>query len=376
MVRQVNNRPNPAWDTPVDLRSDAVTQPTAEMWEAMRAAPPHWAPDGDDPSVLALEEHAAELTGKAAALFVPTGTMANLLALMSHVERGEQVILEASSHILWSEEWSLAYVCGALPRPIEGIRGSLPPEAVLAAIAGRRFSHRPRTGLVCLENTVNAAGGAALTPLQTAPIAAVAHEHGIPVHLDGARIFNAQVALGMTLRQLAADVDTVALGLSKGLSAPGGALLCGPHEFIAASHINLKRLGGHSLPNAGIHAAAGLVALKTMIPRLAEDHRRARMLAAGIAKLPGVQVDLEAVATNIVMAEIDQSAMPATLLAEKLALRGVRAITYADDVIRFVTHRHITDEDVERAIAAVGDVLADDEIQQPDNRTMRHAGPR
>ena len=289
----------------IDLRSDAVTQPTDEMWAAMRAAPPHWSPDGNDPSVLRLEERASELTGKQAALFVPTGTMGNLLALMSLVERGDQVILEAASHIHWSEEWSLAYICGAIPRPVTGTRGALDPEQVRDAIVERRFSHQPHTGLICLENTANAAGGTIMSPKHTAAIVAVAHEHDIKVHLDGARLANAQVALGVPLRDLTEHVDSVMLGVDKGLSAPFGALLCGPHDMIARANLNLKRLGGHSVPNAGIHAAAALVALDTMIPRLVDDHRRARMLADGIAVIRGVILDPAAVQTNIVMAAID-----------------------------------------------------------------------
>lgn len=341
----------------IDLRSDAVTQPTPQMWDAMRAAPPHWSADGKDPSVLALEARGVELTGKAAALFVPTGTMANLVALMSLVQRGDHVILEASSHILWSEEWSLGYICGAIPRPLPGSRGVLRPEDVHAAIVDRRFSHRPRTSLICLENTHNASGGRVLRPEHSAAIAAVAREHGISLHLDGARLFNAQVALGVSLRELTTDLDTLVVGLSKGLSAPGGALLCGSTEFIAASRINLKRLGGHSLPNAGIHAAAGLVALDTMLPQLAEDHRRARLLAGGLAQLPGVDVDPNAVETNIVMATVSSSSMSANRLTDYLALHGVRALTYSDDVIRFVTHRHITDAAVEQTVTAMRDAL-------------------
>jgi threonine aldolase len=347
-----------SWKSAIDLRSDAVTQPTEAMWEAMRAARPHWSAGGGDPSVLALEVRAAELTGKPAALFVPTGTIANLLALMSQLERGDQVILESSSHILWSEEWALSYICGALPRPINGIGGMLDPEEVAAAIAERRFAHRPRTRLICLENTHNASGGAVLRPEQTRQVAAVAREHGVALHLDGARLCNAQVALGVSLRDLTAEVDTVALGLSKGLGAPGGALLCGPQAFVERSRVNLKRLGAHSLPNAGIQAAAGLVALDTMIPRLAEDHRRARMLAEGLADLPRVQLAAQAVRTNIVMAAIDGAGAPAVHLAEQLARRGILAITYSDTVIRFVTHCHIADEDIERAVDAVSDILA------------------
>lgn len=355
MPQPNDNRPHVG--APIDLRSDAVTQPTDAMWHAMRAAPPHWSAGGGDPSVLALEARAAELTGKAAALFVPTGTIANLLALMAQVARGEQVIVEQSAHILWSEEWSLAFICGAVARPLSSIHGALDPDVLRAALADRRFSHQPRTSLICLENTHNAAGGTVLRPAQLAAVAAIAREHDVPIHLDGARLCNAQVALGISLRELSAGADTVALSLSKGLSAPGGALLCGPHAVIETSRVNLKRLGAHSLTNTGIHAAAGLVALDTMIPRLAEDHRRARRLAEELAQLPALQVDLDTVQTNIVMATLDDPAFNAVELVGQLAQHGVLGLSYSDTVIRFVTHRHITDADVERVIAVARDVL-------------------
>lgn len=340
----------------IDLRSDAVTQPTDAMWEAMRAAPPHWSAGGDDPSVLALEARAVALTGMESALFVPTGTMANLLALMGTVERGAQVILEESSHILWSEEWSLSYICGAHPRPIAGTAGVIDPDALRHALRERRFSHRPQTALICLENTHNAAGGTVLRPEQQAALVAVAREYGVPVHVDGARLFNAQVALGMSLRELLMGVDSVALSLSKGLSAPSGALLCGSAALIERSRINLKRLGAHSLTNAGIQAAAGLVALDTMLPQLREDHRRARLLAEGLAGLPGLALDLERVQTNVVMVRLT-GRLNAVQLAEQLAQRGIRTVTYSDEMLRLVLHRHIDDAMVAQTIAVCTELL-------------------
>ena len=337
---------------PIDMRSDAVTRPTEAMWAAMRCAAPGWAPAGDDPNVRALERYAAELLGKEAALFTPTGSMANLAALMATVERGDQVILEASSHILWSEEWGLAYICGALPRPIAAADGCPDPLAVHAALTERRFSHRPRTALVCLENTHNVAGGVAHAPARMAAVAEVAHAHGVPVHLDGARLMHACVALGVAPSDMAAPVDSLTLGLSKGLSAPYGALLAGTADLVARARVALKRLGGHSVPNAGIFAAAALVALCEQPPRLADDHRRARALADGLAAIPGLALDPAAVQTNIVLARVAIPDLSAPALAERLAARGVLAVTLNDEVLRLVTHRHIDDEAVERAIAA------------------------
>jgi threonine aldolase len=352
----------------VDLRSDAVTQPTDEMWDAMRRARLGWAPAGDDPSVSRLEQVAAELTGKEAALFVPTGSMANLIALMSHTEPGDQIIAEAYSHILWSEEWGYASVCGLALKAIPGgpgrSGGAISPDEARDAFRDIRFGHQPRTALLCLENTHNMSGGTVLSLEATEALAAVAHEHGVPVHLDGARIFNAAIALGLPINALVEPVDSVVIGLTKGLSAPAGSLLCGSATFNAAARIALRRVGGHSIPQAGILAAAGLVALQTMGPRLAEDHRRARMLAEELAGLPGISVDLAAVQTNIVMATIGPAVtrpgttgrLSAETMARCLAQKGIGSHVYTEDTLRFVTHRHIEDDDIHRVVAAMEEI--------------------
>lgn len=340
-----------------DLRTDAVTRPTEAMWEAMRSAPLGWALPGEDLSVLRLQEVAAHMTGKERALFVPTGTMANLVALMAYAPGGEQIVAEASSHILWSEEWSYASLCGLAARPVEGKRGALPPEEVSRALVDRRFGHHPTTAVVCLENTHNAAGGAVIGRDATEAVARIAHEHGVPVHLDGARLANAAVAAGMPMSELAAPADSVMLGLTKGLSAPLGAVLCGSADFITRARKNLQRLGGHTVPQVGILAAAGLVALQTMAERLEEDHRRARKLARGLAEIADVSVDEGNVETNIVMARFRAEGMTAHRMAMALEARGVRAYVYSFDTLRFVTHRHITDNDIESAVMAVADIV-------------------
>jgi len=335
---------------PIDLRSDAITRPTNAMWEAMQQAQLGWALVHEDASVNELEAYTARLAGKEAALFVPTGSMANLIALMSHTQRGDQVVMEASSHTLWSEEWGFAYVCGLAPRAITGVQGYMEPSQIETAILDQRFSHRPVTRLLCLENTHNTAGGTVLTGRQTAAMAEAARKHGVAVHLDGMRIFNACAALDQPLQTLVEPVDTVTVGLNKGLSAPGGALLCGSTDFIAQSRINLKRLGGQSLHQAGILAAAGLVALKTMRPQLHQDHRRAQQLAHGLAPIPGLHVDLQSVQTNIVMATVDSALMAADEFVGRLARQNIRVSGYSTQTVRFVTHRHITEADIEQVI--------------------------
>ena len=341
----------------IDLRSDAVTRPTAAMWDAMRQAELGWAPAGEDASVNALEDYAVALSGKEAALFVPTGSMANLVALMSHTRRGDQIILEASSHILWSEEWGYAYVCGVVPRAIRGVRGYMNPADIASAVCARQFLHRPVTSLICFENTHNAAGGIAFNDQQTAAIVEVAQKYRILTHLDGVRIFNASVALDQTLQQLVEAVDSVTIGLNKGLSAPGGALLCGSRKFIERSRINLKRLGGASIHQAGILAAAGLVAIETMPAQLHNDHRRAQALAQGLAGMDGLQVDLALVQTNTVLVDLDRAGIQAAIFVEELARCDVRAYPYTDEVVRFMTHRHITDADIERVLGEAEVIL-------------------
>ena len=345
---------------PIDLRSDAITRPTDAMWEAMRGASLGWAIATEDPSVNELQALAAEMTGKEAALFTPTSTMANLVSLMTHTKRGDQILLEASSHILWSEEWGFANICGLVPRVIQSETGSLPPNQVRAAISQHRFQHHPHTALICIENTHNATGGTIVTPEEMAGLAEIARENEIPIHLDGARVLNACVALEKDLRILVADAESVVLSLCKGLSAPGGALLCGPKSFIERCASNLRVLGGGSMHQAGVLAAAGLVALKTMVPRLAEDNRRAQTLARAFAGLNSRAIGLRPVQTNIVIVSVDRSLMSARSLLSRLEACQIRASLCSEEEIRFVTHRHIRDEDIERVAQVVGGIVQRD----------------
>jgi threonine aldolase len=338
----------------IDLRSDVVTPPTEAMWEAMRRAAARPIPFGDDPIVGELVVFGATLLGKETGLFVPTCSMANLLALMATTEPGDQIVLESTMHIVWSEGWGVAHPAGLFPRLLSGSRGVPAPEAVEEAIAVPCFGRIPRTGLVCLENSHNNAGGAAITPAQTNSIAEVAHRHEAAVHIDGARLFNAAAALGVPARALAEAADTVAVSLNKGLSAPEGALLCGPGRVIGRARRVAERLGAASLHKAGIAAAAALVGLTTMVDRLGDDNRRAACLAERISGTPGLSVDLAMVQTNIVLVELTGPVLAREFVA-RLAERGVLALVRSLRHVRFVTHRLIDDADVERTAVAVAD---------------------
>jgi threonine aldolase len=281
--------------------------------------------------------------------------MGNLIAVMAHTKPGDQIIVDAASHILWSEEWAVASVCGVLPRAIETDAGAPDPDDVDAAIRASHAGHRPRTALLCLENTHNAAGGTIVGTEQTALLARLAHEHGAAVHLDGARVFNAAVALAMDVGELVNSVDSVMINLNKGLSAPFGALLCGSAAFVADARALLRRLGGASIHQAGLFAAAGIVALERMVDRLGRDHERARTLAALLDGIDGIDVDLGLVQTNIVMARVGAGLGSATELHDHLRSHGVGSLVYGDRVLRFVVHRHVTG----RAVARVESVTRD-----------------
>jgi len=331
----------------VDLRSDTLTHPTEAMREAMRRAAVGDDVYGEDPTVNRLEELAAARVGKEAALYVPSGTMANLVAIMAQAQPGDEALLEEQAHI-YRVEGSLVPIAGVIPRLVPGVRGAISPAVLRAVLDASRTPPR----LLCLENTHNLAGGTVLSPQQTADLCTVAHEHGLRVHLDGARIFNSAVAQGVAARDLARDVDSVMFCVSKGLSAPVGSVLCGSREIISRARGFRKFLGG-GMRQAGVIAAAGIVALEEMVDRLADDHRRARTLAAQLAQIPGLRVDLATVQTNIVMVEVDD----APALARRLADRQVRSFPLGASRIRLVTHRHIGDADVEHAVAAFRDAL-------------------
>ncbi len=341
-------------DRTVDLRSDTVTLPTPEMRRAMADAELGDDVFGEDPTVNRLEELAAERMGKEAAVLVTSGTQGNLVGVLSHTQRGDEVIVGDQAHIFHYEVAGCAVVGALQLRTVRNVDGMLDPAEVEAAIRPPNV-HHPRTSLVCLENTHNRNGGAVLDASQIHAVAAVAHRAGVSVHLDGARIFNAAVALGVDVRTLTAEVDSVTFCLSKGLAAPVGSVLCGRKEYIETARKYRKMLGG-GMRQAGVVAAAGIVALNTMVDRLAEDHENARALAEGLADLPGIVLDPKKVRTNIVIFDVT-APIGAEGLVNGMRERGVLCMVAGPRRIRMVTHYGIVRADVERAIAAARDVL-------------------
>ncbi len=339
----------------IDLRSDTVTKPTPEMRQAMAAAEVGDDVYEEDPTVQKLEALGAEKIGKEAALFVPSGTMGNQLAVLTHVNRGDEVILEAESHIFYYEVGGLALLSGAQARTIPGRQGFMEPEQIVHAIREENI-HFPRTGLLCLENTHNRAGGTVLTPEQTKMMADAAHKHGVPVHLDGARIFNAAIALGVDVRELSAPADSVMFCLSKGLGAPVGSLLAGSKSFIVKARKNRKLLGG-GLRQSGILAAAGLIALEKMVERLAEDHYHARLLAEGLANIPGLTVNPDDFPTNMVILSLEKYPLTAAEFVNRLKTHGVLAGALSDKAIRFVTHKDVNEKQIKEAIRIIAQVV-------------------
>ena len=341
----------------IDLRSDTVTQPTPAMREAMARAEVGDDVFGEDPTVNRLQEMAAEMLGKEAGLFVPSGTMANLAACLAHCGRGDELIVGDKAHIFLNEAGGISALGGIHSYQVPDRRdGTLALEAILAAIRPDD-PHCPQTRLVALENTQNRCGGVVLTPDYTRQVADLAHAHSLSVHLDGARLFNAAVALGVSARELAEPVDSVMFCLSKGLCAPVGSVLCGGKDFIARALRIRKQLGG-GMRQAGILAAAGIVALQTMVERLREDHARASRLAQGLAHLPGVTLDLGFPQTNMVFPSLaDEVPLNAAQLSARLVGCGVRVDEVGPRSFRLVTHYWISDQDVDRAVQAFGEVL-------------------
>jgi len=339
----------------IDLRSDTVTKPTPEMRRAMYEAEVGDDVYGEDPTVNRLQERAAELMGKEAALFVPTGTQGNQVAVLTHTRRGEEVIVEAEAHVYIYEVAGIAALSGCQVKPVAGVCGAMDPAAVAAAIREDNV-HYPRTALVCVENTHNRSGGCVVPLENIAAVAEVAHRRGIPVHMDGARIFNAAVALGRPAAELVAPVDSVMFCLSKGLAAPVGSLLVGSRDFIAEARRNRKLLGG-GMRQAGVLAAAGLVALELMVDRLADDHANARRLAEGISQIDGLSVDLATVQTNMVRLEVTDSRWTAPALVQALRAEGVLCNATGPRHIRLVTHKDVTAADVELVLATIDRVV-------------------
>jgi threonine aldolase len=341
----------------IDLRSDTLSLPTSEMLQSIVTARLGDDSRDGDPSVLELEALSARMLGKEAALLTVSGTMSNVVAMRTSVEPGATAIVEQSAHLYGMEFGGIAAACGLLVLPVPGTRGAMDPDHLRSAVrrAGAGF---PAPAILCLEDTHNAAGGTVIPPEHLDVCAEIAHTAGLSVHLDGARIFNAAVATRRDVRDFTRSVDSVSFCLSKGLSAPVGSLVVGTRAFVDRARKIRRALGG-ALRQAGIVAAPGLVALRTMIERLAEDHENAARFAREVSAIDGLSVDLATVQSNIVNVDVGSLGVTAAAFAKHLDALGVRGLPGMGSVIRFVTYRGITRSDTERAAQVLRQVAAD-----------------
>lgn len=328
----------------INLRSDTQTLPTEEMLEAMRNAPLGDDVFGEDPTVNRLEELSAQKLGKGAALFVASGTMGNLCALMSHTNPGDEVILEADSHTYYYEVGGFSTLAGLSPRLITGENGIIDVKKIKQSLRPKDL-HFPPATLLCLENSHNRGGGTVYSVELTKSIAQFAHDQGLKVHMDGARIFNAAVALKTDVKELVKDVDSVMFCLSKGLSAPVGSMLVGDYYFIERARKIRKMLGG-GMRQAGVLAAAGIISIKKMVERLADDHVNALFLSEELNKIDGMIVELKTVQTNMIYCDISQLKVPVTGFLELLKNKGLLVSPVPPNRIRFVTNRHVSRRDM------------------------------
>ena len=340
----------------IDLRSDTVTLPTPAMRRAISQAELGDDVFEEDPTVIKLERLASDRVGKESALLVSSGTMANLVCTLTHCARGEEVILGDSSHIFLNEAGGMSALGGIHAHTIPNQPdGTMRLEEIEAAIRSDNV-HFPRTRLICLENTHNRCYGAALTPEYCDSVAQMAKRHGLQLHIDGARIFNAAVALGIDVKDLIRNADSLSFCLSKGLSAPVGSLVCGTREFIAEARRNRKILGG-GMRQAGIIAAAGITALDQMVDRLKEDHTNARRLAEGIHQIEGLHVDLSRVQTNIIYFNLESEQVTNQEFLQNLGVMGVKALQTGPGTFRMVTHHGIEEEDIDTALSAIHEAM-------------------
>jgi threonine aldolase len=338
----------------IDLRTDTVTQPTAAMLAAMQTATQGDDSRDGDPTVIKLEALAAARTGKEAGLYMPSGTMTNLIAVLAHTQRAGEVLLERGAHMLNTELGGLAAVAGVFYKGIRGTRGAMDTDELRVAVRPMTRNNFGTT-LICMETTHNGAGGTVLPLAHMKTVHELAQQHGIPVHTDGARLFNAAVALGVPAADIARHTDSVCFCVSKGLSAPVGSVLCGSGAFIERAR-PFRRMVGGNMRQAGSIAAAGIVALETMIDRLKDDHASAKRLASGFHAIDASLTDPADVETNIVRVNVRASGRSAAQWAEDFKARGI-AVSPADSVsLRFVTHRHISNADVDAAINACREI--------------------
>ncbi|KMJ59537.1 threonine aldolase [Bacillus sp. LL01] len=338
----------------IDLRSDTITRPTEEMRKAAYEAEVGDDVYGEDPTVNLLEVKAAEMLGKEAALFVTSGTQGNQIAVLTHCRPGNEILLEAESHIFYYESGAVAALAGVQTRTISGVNGVMSPIHIEAAIRGED-QHFPETGLICIENTHNRAGGAVVPSSNMKEIYEVAKRYSIPVHVDGARLFNAAASVGCSIQEFTKQCDTVQVCLSKGLGAPVGSIIAGPEEFIKKARKWRKRLGG-GLRQVGIIAAPALVALTKMTQRLSEDHANAAFLAESLKNIQGLKI-VNSVDTNIVVLDVSGLNMNAHEFVELLKGKGVMAVTFGQTLVRLTTHYDVNRRDIEKAVGAIGEIV-------------------
>ena len=343
----------------IDLRSDTVTKPSDKMRAAMAAAEVGDDVFGEDPTVNRLQDRAAEIFEKESALFVPTGSMANEIAVKLHTRPGQEIVVEERGHVLNYELGAAAVISGVTIRPVRSADGSghLTWGEIESTLHVNKPYYVAPTALICLENTHNFAGGSVMTAEHCAEICEKAHAVGLPVHMDGSRIFNASVALDTPVADLTGHCDSVMFTLSKGLGAPVGSILLGSRDFIDEARIWRKRLGG-GMRQIGILAAAGLIALEDGPKRLHEDHENARALAEAVAAIPGISIDAASVQTNIVIFDVSGTGRMAGEICSRLKDEGVHAIAISDRQIRMVTHCDVSRGDIDTAAATVRDLLA------------------
>jgi threonine aldolase len=340
----------------IDLRSDTVTHPTAEMRKAMFEAEVGDDVYGEDPTINRLESMAAEITGKESALFTTSGTQSNLIAVLTHTKHGNEIILGSDAHIFINEVGGAAALGGVVTRTLPNDRrGRIDPDDIKHAIRTKNI-HYPETTLLCLENTHNRSGGTVLDVDYCNSVCDLGHANGLKMHLDGARIFNAAVALGVPAKNLTVNFDSVNFCISKGLSAPVGSLLCGNKDFVTRARKARKMLGG-GMRQAGILAAAGIVALETMVDRLAEDHVNARRLAKGLAGIKGISVSQPEPPTNIVLFELS-SKIPVHPFIDGVEKAGLKVNPRGGNLFRAVTHRMISPADIDAALGIIESVTA------------------
>lgn len=347
----------------IDLRTDTSSLPTEEMRDAMRDADVGNDGLGEDPTANRLERMASDMLGFDAGLFVSSGTMGNLLGVMAGIERGSGVIIGSKSHIALVEGYGLAQMGGIYPVRIDDSSGAPDLAEAEEMLAWRKMSER--IGMIALENTHNLRGGAVMRPETMATYVDLARRHNIRLHLDGARIFNAAVALGSGAREIVTGASSVTFCLSKGLCSPVGSILVSDRQTVARARRQRDLMGGQ-MRQTGVLAAAGIVSLERMIPRLAEDHVKARRLAVGLSSIPGVKIDPASVETNLVICDVTELGVPASALVNRLSKKGVLAIAFSDSYVRFSVYRDISEDDIDPAVAAVAE--AAEEVRGPRRR--------